>query len=76
MSESSNKPDLICFAVTTNEKTKKDFFHRIGVAWMHKDGVGLTIDCAAWPIDGKLVLFPPKAKDESEQPDVGASPKE
>ena len=66
MSESNKKPDLIVFAVTTNDKTKKNFYHRIGAAWKHKDGEGLSIECAAWPIDGKLVLFPPKADDETE----------
>ncbi len=75
MSTSAKQPDLICFAVTANKG--KDFFTRIGAAWKHKDGVGLNIECAAWPIDGKMVLFPPKADtEESEQTNVGAPPTE
>ena len=40
------------------------FFVRLGSAFEHKDGKGLTILLDALPVDGKLVLREPKPKED------------
>ena len=46
--------------VVENFTDKKDREHarwtRVGVAFPHKDGKGLNVECKAIPTDGKLVL--------------------
>jgi len=61
MSEKS-KPDLKAFVVTNNGD--KDFYHEIGAAWKNKAG-GYGIKLTSLPINGEIVLFPPKEKTES-----------
>ena len=58
MSENSKKPDLIAYAVSEGADDK-NFFTRIGAAWENSKG-GFNIKLAATPIDGNLVLLPPK----------------
>ena len=61
---------------TVREPVKKDkgersFWTRIGTAFPHQDGEGFNIRLDALPLDGKLVLLPPKddsAKDGGESP--------
>jgi hypothetical protein len=59
----NNKPVFEAFAV--RESKGKSYFTRIGVVWPHKNGNGFNIDLHALPIDGKLVLMPPKEKAEA-----------
>jgi hypothetical protein len=41
----------------------KNFYTKIGSAWnVAKDGISITLD--ATPIDGRMVLFPVKEKDQ------------
>ena len=57
MSNKTKKPDLHAFMVTGPED--KPFYTKIGAAWKNrKEGYGLVLD--AYPIGGKIVLFPPK----------------
>ncbi len=57
MTTSNKKPELIAYTVTgTGENT---FFHKIGAAWANKKG-GFQIKLAANPINGEIVLLPPK----------------
>ena len=45
-----------------------DFWLAIGAAFMHQDGDGFNVVLQALPINGKIVLRPPKAQaDEPEQ---------
>jgi hypothetical protein len=41
-----------------------DFWLNVGAAFEHADGKGLNVILQALPIDGKIVLRPPKDKDE------------
>ena len=58
MSEQKKKsPDLIAYNVT--ERNEQAFWNRIGAAWKTKSG-GYTIKLEALPLNGEIVLHPPK----------------
>jgi len=66
MSQQEKKtPALIAYHVTEGEK---GFWTRIGAAWTHKDGKGLTLQLDLVPVaGGSIVLRSPKeAPAESE----------
>lgn len=46
-------------AYTSTGKGRNALWTRIGAAWLHNNGGGYTIDLAALPPDGRLVLLPP-----------------
>ena len=51
-------PTLIAWHVA--ERGEKKFWTRIGAAWDHKDGGGLTLDLDLVPVDGgRIVLRAP-----------------
>jgi hypothetical protein len=56
----SNKPAFIAYTVKPAKKGEKPAWTAIGVAWAHKKGPGFNIELAATPLDGRLVLMPPK----------------
>jgi hypothetical protein len=60
------KPDFNVYTVIeyTKGKEKKARWLQIGAAWANKDGEGINVQLDALPIDGKLVLRVPKAKEE------------
>ena len=63
MSDTKKKPDLHAFVVTGTKD--KPFYTKIGAAWANRiGGYGLRLD--ALPVNGEIVLFPPKAKDANE----------
>lgn len=62
MSEQKNTPALIAYQVT--QRGSKSFWNRIGAAWPNKAG-GFQVELAALPVDGQLVLMPPKADSEA-----------
>jgi hypothetical protein len=51
------KPDYEVFV--SQEKGDKTFYHKVGAAWNVASG-GISVKLHALPIDGSLVLFPPK----------------
>lgn len=55
-----NKPDLIVY--TVSGEGDKAFWTRIGAAWKNSKG-GFSIKLNALPLDGSLVLLPPKKGD-------------
>jgi hypothetical protein len=60
-----SKPDYRVFVSRQVEKEGEDpdnFYTDVGAAWKVAKG-GISIQLQALPTDGKLVLFPPKAKD-------------
>lgn len=61
----NNKPAFEAFAVREGTKGKKSRFTKIGAMWPTKTGNGFTMDLHALPIDGKIILMPPKPKDEA-----------
>jgi hypothetical protein len=58
----SKKPTLIAYSVKDREG-QKAIWTRIGAAWPHGTGTGLSIQLDALPIDGRIVLTEPKADD-------------
>lgn len=56
--ESANPPALIAWHVTSIEE--REYWHRVGAAWDHKDGKGLTLVLEAVPIDGRVILREPR----------------
>lgn len=55
-----NKPDYEVFVSEKNGD--KTFYTRIGAAWLVSND-GISIKLRALPLDGNLVLFPPKPED-------------
>ena len=69
----SNKPTLYAYAVKDRRRNQKSIWTRIGAAWPHEKGNGLTIELEAFPVDGRIVLTEPKSDDKGEtspQPDT------
>jgi hypothetical protein len=51
----TNRPDFDVYVVVETAK-EKSIWTRIGAAWAHDDGEGLTITLTAVPVDGRLVV--------------------
>lgn len=62
----SNKPTLYAYAVKDRGKNQKAIWTRIGAAWSHEKGTGFTIELEAFPVDGRIILTPPKADEAQE----------
>lgn len=56
----ANKPAFTAYAVTG--EGKQAFWTRIGSVWMHNHGEGFNIDLHALPVNGRIVLMPPKSE--------------
>lgn len=59
----SNTSPLNAYAVKERGKGKKAFWTRIGRAWPHKNGTGFNLELEALPVDGKIILMPPKVSE-------------
>ena len=56
-------PTFIAWHVA--ERGEKAYWTRIGAAWDHKDGEGLTLQLDLVPVSaGRVVLRPPKAEED------------
>jgi hypothetical protein len=61
MAELPKHPNLIAYTVSKSDRSDdKGFWTRIGAAWSHKDGDGMTIKLEALPLHGEIVLRRPK----------------
>lgn len=56
------KPELVAYTVTG--EGEKAYWTRIGSAWAHKEGEGFSLELAALPVNGRIVLMPPKLDGE------------
>ena len=63
----AQQPSYQAYTVVKREG-QDDFWLNIGAAFMHQDGDGYNILLQALPINGKIVLRPPKA--QSDEPPV------
>ena len=61
----AQQPTYQAYTVVKREG-QDDFWLNIGAAWMHQDGDGYNVILQALPIDGKIVLRPPKADAKGE----------
>jgi len=57
---------MIAWHVREGKAGGKAYWTRIGAAWPHQNGDGLTVQLDLAPLDGKIVLLPPKADDTAE----------
>ena len=57
---------LEAFTVRKDENGGKGFWFRIGTGWPNKAG-GWNIKLDALPVNGEIVLMPPKPKDDQPQ---------
>jgi hypothetical protein len=69
----ANDPVLIAYTVTDRPAGQKAIWRRIGVAFPHDKGAGLTVLLDALPLDGRIVLVEPKI-DPDEFPGLPAAP--
>ncbi|MCB1536268.1 MAG: hypothetical protein KDJ44_16515 [Rhodoblastus sp.] len=69
----STKPTLLAYAVKTRGPKQKAIWTRIGAAWPHSSGTGLSIELDALPIDGRLVLIEPKAEEAAQAETEGSA---
>lgn len=53
----TNDPVLIAYAVKRSAKSKKPIWTRIGKAYPHDTGAGLTVILDFLPVDGRIVLL-------------------
>jgi hypothetical protein len=71
----AQQPSYQAYTVVKREG-QDDFWLNIGAAFMHQDGEGYNIILQALPINGKIVLRPPKAQsDEPAQPPARETPR-
>ena len=67
-----NRPALVAWHVTERGRGRK-FWNRLGAAWGHKEGEGITLFLDAIPVgfDGRIVLLPPKADEDGQGEERG-----
>jgi hypothetical protein len=53
----TNDPVLIAYAVKRSPATRRAVWTRIGAAYPHDQGAGLTVILDAMPADGRIVLL-------------------
>lgn len=58
-------PALAAFHVRDRKGEAKAFWTRIGAAWPHQDGQGMTLLLDCIPNDGRIVLRPAKAASQA-----------
>lgn len=49
------KPEYEVFQVLETSKDKS-YWNRIGAAWVHEDGDGLSVTLNAMPLDGRIII--------------------
>ena len=57
-------PSHIAYQVRAggNEQEDKSYFNRVGAAFPHKDGKGMTVELDAMPVNGRIVLRTPQER--------------
>jgi len=58
--KTTRKPSYIAYAV--NGQGKNTSWTKIGTAWLQKSGEGFNIDLSAIPVNGRIILMPPKSE--------------
>ena len=62
----AQQPTYQAYTVVKREG-QDDYWLNIGAAFMHQDGDGFNIMLQALPINGKIVLRPPKGEPEAHE---------
>lgn len=56
---SKKHPAYVAYHVRKGKEGEKGYWTRIGVAWKHKDGLGVDVNLDGLvPLDGRIVLRP------------------
>lgn len=58
-------PVLIAYAVKRDAKARRAIWTRIGAAYPHEQGAGLTVVLDALPVDGRIILLERDAQDDA-----------
>ena len=61
----SADPVLIAYCVRRTKDGKRTIWRRVGEAYPHEQGAGLTVVLDAIPRDGRIVLLEPDAQDDA-----------
>ena len=68
MAKDNSNPIYQAYTVIKRDG-QDDWWCNIGAAFSHADGNGLNLMLQALPLDGKIVLRPPKADRDNDQQD-------
>lgn len=60
----ASDPVLIAYGVRKTTNAKRNIWRRIGEAFPHEEGAGLTVVLNALPPDGRIILIEPDAADD------------
>ena len=60
----TNDPVLIAYTVKRSKKANRPIWTRIGRAYPHDTGAGLTVILDSIPLDGRVVLLEPDDDDD------------
>ena len=60
----SSDPVLIAYSAKRSERTGRRSWIRIGKAWPHAKGAGITVQLDFMPLDGRVVLLELNEKDD------------
>jgi hypothetical protein len=61
----SKKPSHHAYTVREGKEADQKYWTKIGAAWPHKDGKGFDVALDALPLDGKISLRVPEARDNT-----------
>jgi len=59
----TNDPVLIAYSAKRSKDGKRTYWNRIGRAFPHQVGAGLTVVLDAMPVNGRIVLLEPNDHD-------------
>ena len=62
MTKQTNKPAFHAYNVSEATEESKSHWTKIGAAWEHSKGEGLTITLDCIPLSGRIILRKPKAE--------------
>lgn len=60
----AHDPVLIAYTVKRSSKSKRPIWTRIGAAYPHEVGAGLTVVLDSMPLDGRIILLELDAADD------------
>ena len=59
----ANGPTFYAYSVSERGEGEKAFWNRVGAFFAHQRGEGGTLILDAFPVNGRVVLLPPKAEE-------------
>jgi hypothetical protein len=60
----TNDPVLIAYGAQRRQNGKRSWWTRIGHAYPHETGAGLTVVLDLMPLDGRIILLEPDQHDD------------